>query len=217
MDKLDKHALIVDWGGVLTERLDLAMRAWAEQEGLDFDAYLMAMRSWLDPAQQHQARVNPVHALERGEIERSDFEVQLAERITEHSGRAVDATGLLERMFDCFEHAPAMNSLVLRAHEAGVRTALLSNSWGNTYPRDGWDEMFDVVVISGEVGARKPDRAIFDLVCGKLGVAPADSVFVDDMAPNIDAAQALGMTTVLHTGYDETAARLSELFGLPLA
>lgn len=214
---MDKRALIVDWGGVLTERLDLATRSWAEREGIDFDAYLTAMRSWLDPAHQLEARVNPVHALERGELQRSDFEAQLADRIAEHSGTSVDATGLLERMFDCFEHAPAMSSLVLRAHDAGLRTALLSNSWGNAYPRDGWDDMFDAVVISGEVGLRKPDRAIFDLVCVKLGVAASESVFVDDMAHNVEAAQTLGMTTILHSGYDETATRLEQIFGLPLA
>lgn len=214
---MGRQALIVDWGGVLTERLDLAMRVWATSEGVDFDAYLAAIRSWLDPAHQLEARINPVHALERGEIERSDFETQLAERIAEHSGTPVDATGLLQRMFDSFEQAPAMTSLVLRARQSGVRTALLSNSWGNTYPRDGWDDMFDAVVISGEVGLRKPDRAIFELVCAKLDVAPAESVFVDDMAANVEAAQTLGMTAILHSGYDETTARLGEILGRSLA
>lgn len=214
---MDKRALIVDWGGVLTERLDLAMRNWAAQEGLDFDAYLAAMRSWLDPEHQLEAHINPVHALERGEIERPHFEAQLAERIALHSGLEVDATGLLERMFDCFEHAPAMNALVVRAHEAGLRTALLSNSWGNTYPRDGWEEMFDVVVISGEVGLRKPDRAIFELTCAQLDVPAPQSVFVDDMPHNVEAAQALGMTAILHADYEDTAQRLEQIFGISLA
>lgn len=211
------RALIVDWGGVLTERLDLAMRLWAEREGIDFDAYVAAMKAWFDEAHQLEAHINPVHALERGEIERPDFERQLAERIATHSGTALSADGMLERMFDCFEHAPAMNALVKRARESGLRTALLSNSWGNSYPRDGWDDMFDAVVISGEVGLRKPDREIFDLTLARLDVTAAETVFVDDLEPNVEAAQALGMTAILHTAYDETAARLESLFGIPLA
>jgi pantoate kinase len=47
----------------------------------------------------------------------------------------VVADGLLQRMFDQFIHEPAMAALVLRARRAGVRTGLLSNSWGNAYPR----------------------------------------------------------------------------------
>ena len=57
------------------------------------------------------------------------------------------------------EHAQDMSGLVRRARLAGVRTALLSNSWGDQYLRDGWQDMFDAVVISGEVGMRKPERA----------------------------------------------------------
>ena len=75
-------------------------------------------------------------------------------------------------MFDQFEHAPAMSALVLRAKRAGLRTGLLSNSWGNEYPREGWDEMFDAIVISGEVGMRKPEPEIFAHVLELLGVGP---------------------------------------------
>jgi epoxide hydrolase-like predicted phosphatase len=214
---VDLRGLIVDWGGVLTERLDLSVRSWAEQEGIDFEAYLAVMRAWFDSEHQLEAWINPIHALERGEIDQPAFEQQLAEQLSANGLVEVRAEGLLARMFESFEHAPAMNALVVRAREAGLRTALLSNSWGNEYPRDGWEDMFDAVVISGEVGLRKPDRAIFELTCARLGVAPTECVFVDDLQPNVDAAAALGMTVILHREYDETAARLEELFGVSLA
>ncbi|MGH3386201.1 MAG: HAD family hydrolase [Nocardioidaceae bacterium] len=213
--------MVVDWGGVLTERLDLATLRWAEQEGIDVVAYLGAMRSWLDPAQSGTQRSdpqqpNPVHALERGELSQPEFERMLAERAAAH-GIHVVGEGLLQRMFATFDDAPAMSALVVRARAAGLRTALLSNSWGNDYQRDGWDDMFDEVVISGEVGLRKPELAIFTLVCRRLGVAPAECVFVDDQAHNVEAAAALGMTGVLHTSYDESAARLEALFEVRLS
>jgi putative hydrolase of the HAD superfamily len=208
--------LIVDWGGVLTERLDLAVRAWAEQEQIDFDHYREAMRRWFSPEEQLEAEINPIHALERGEMTVPDFEARLAAEIRRLDGHPVQTEGLLERMFSTFSTAHAMNALVVRAKRHGVRTALLSNSWGNRYPRDGWDEMFDVVVISGEVGLRKPEPEIFELTYTRLGVPPASCVFVDDLPLNVEAAAELGMTAVLHRSYDETAARLDELFALPL-
>ena len=209
-------ALVVDWGGVLTEPLDAAIRAWADLDGVDFEHYLDVMRSWLGPHQGELARDNPVAALERGEIEVPHFEEQLAGRLSEASGRQVSATGLLQRMFDQFEHAPAMSALVLRARRAGLRTGLLSNSWGNEYPREGWDEMFDAIVISGEVGMRKPEPDIFAHVLSRLGVPAEQTVFVDDLAHNVDAAQALGIIGVHHTAYDSTATALEKLFGVHL-
>jgi putative hydrolase of the HAD superfamily len=211
------QGLIVDWGGVLTERLDLAVRAWAENEQIDFEHYRRAMRRWFSPEEQLEAEINPIHALERGEMTVPDFEGRLAAEIQRLDGHPVQTEGLLERMFSAFGTAHAMNALVVRAKRHGVRTALLSNSWGNRYPRDGWDEMFDVVVISGEVGLRKPEPEIFDLACSRLDVSPRECVFVDDLAVNVEAAAQLGMTGVLHRSYDETAVRLEELFGLPLS
>ena len=106
--------------------------------------------------------------------------------IFDYSLAAVVAAGLLQRMFDQFIHEPAMAALVLRARRAGVRTGLLSNSWGNEYPREGWDQMFDAVVISGEVGMRKPEPEIYRHVLELLGVRPEETVFVDDLQPRMD-------------------------------
>jgi putative hydrolase of the HAD superfamily len=210
------EALIVDWGGVLTERLDLAVRDWADREGIDFDHYLQAMRRWFSPEEQLEAEINPIHAIERGEITVPDFEARLAAEIRRLDGHPVRTEGLLERMFESFVTAHAMNALVARAKRHGIRTALLSNSWGNRYPRDGWDDMFDVVVISGEVGMRKPEPEIFALTAQRLRVDPGLCVFVDDLEVNVTAAGGLGMTSVLHRSYEQTAAHLEQLFDLPL-
>lgn len=210
------RALVVDWGGVLTEPLDAAIRAWAEIDGVEFEHYVDVMRSWLGPHQGELARDNPVAALERGEIEVPHFEEQLAQRLSQAAGREIRAVGLLQRMFDQFEHAPAMSALVLRARRAGLRTGLLSNSWGNEYPREGWDEMFDAIVISGEVGMRKPEPEIFAHALDLLGVLAEETVFVDDLAHNVQAAVELGLVGIHHTSYETTASELEELFGVHL-
>ncbi|RZT28066.1 putative hydrolase of the HAD superfamily/hydrolase [Kribbella sp. VKM Ac-2569] len=209
------RGLLVDWGGVLTSGLEPALRRWAELDDFDFDSYLEAVMKWL-PSESVTAELNPVHALERGQIAVPDFERKLASILVRRDGTPVPAEGLIERMFAHFEHQPAMSALVRRVNERGIRTALLSNSWGNTYPRDTWDGMFDDIVISGEVGLRKPEPEIFKLAAERLGLEPAECVFVDDLQLNVDGARAVGMTAILHTEYDDTRRALETLFGADL-
>lgn len=211
------RALVVDWGGVLTGDLRTAVQRWAASDGIDLDAYVSIMRDWFGEPVGLEARLNPIHALERGEMSVPDFESRLAAALDERTGGSHDPVGLLDRMFGQFEHAPEMSALVRRARLSGLATGLLSNSWGNDYPRDGWDEMFDVVVISGEVGMRKPEPAIFHHTVALLGLEPGECVFVDDLAHNIAAAVDVGMVGVHHTSYDSTLAELEALFDRPLA
>jgi epoxide hydrolase-like predicted phosphatase len=213
----DLRALVVDWGGVLTGPMSEVARSWAADDGIDLDVYSSVMRRWLGEEFGAEVRANPIHALERGELTLPDFEVRLAEALSEGTGRPVAPEGLMERMFARLEHAPDMAGLVRRAHAAGLRTALLSNSWGNDYPRDGWDDMFDAVVISGEVGMRKPEPRIFEHVVALLDVPPHACVFVDDVPAYVAAAVGIGMVGVRHTSYATTKAELEVLFGLDLS
>jgi epoxide hydrolase-like predicted phosphatase len=212
----DLKGLIVDWGGVLTSGLDESMASWAESDDIDYQHFRDVMADWLGPYQGHIASVNPIYSLERGELHTPHFEEELARRLSTRSGAPVRAGGLLQRMFDHFVHAADMAGLVLRAHRAGIRTALLSNSWGNEYPRDGWDDMFDAVVISGEVGMRKPEPGIFQHALGLLGLSAAECVFVDDLPSNVAAGVALGFVGVHHTSYATTAEELEAIFGIEL-
>ncbi|KQX69864.1 HAD family phosphatase [Angustibacter sp. Root456] len=208
--------LVVDWGGVLTTGIGDAFSAWAQAEGIDYGHYLAALKQWIGPDAVDPAE-NPVHALERGELEVPDFERHLAEAMSVH-GSTVRPEGLLRRMFAGLELAEeSMVGLVRRAKAQGLRTALLSNSWGNDYPREGWDTLFDAVVISGEVGMRKPEHRIYQHVLDLLDLAPAQAVMVDDLQPNVVAAVEVGMIGVLHQSYEQTLMELEAVFGLDLA
>lgn len=209
--------LIVDWGGVLTGDLSATIERWATADGVDLEIYYAVIGEWLGRDWALEARMNPIHALERGELEVPDFEAHLAEEMSRRLGRRFQANGFVDRLFDHFEHAHDMRALVWRARQAGIRTALLSNSWGNTYPRDGWDDMFDTVVISGEVGMRKPDHEIYHYTVNALGLDHASCVFVDDLIPNVRAAVEVGMVGIHHQSYSRTAAEIDALFGLPLS
>lgn len=209
-------ALLVDWGGVLTNSLDSVMAAWLDEENLEASHFSEVMRGWLGAEAGAEASLNPVHALEKGEADVPDFEENLAAALSRVSGREVTPAGLLTRMFEKFRHAPDMTALVRRAKDAGITTALLSNSWGNPYPDHIFDGMFDHVVISGEVGLRKPEPAIFHHTAALVGAPPSACVFVDDLSHNVAAATRLGFIAVHHTDYGTTADELSAIFGFDL-
>jgi putative hydrolase of the HAD superfamily len=211
------RGLIVDWGGVLTGNMRDAVRRWADVDGIDLTAYVDVMRLWLGDEGALEAHLNPVHALERGELEVPHFEERLAAELSERTGTHIDSTGLLDRMFVHFEHAHDMTGLVRRVHELGLSTALLSNSWGdNHYPDDLWDGMFDVSVISGRVGMRKPEERIFRHTFDLLGLDPQECLFIDDLEHNIRAGAQLGLIGILHVDYDTTLSELQILLGTDL-
>jgi putative hydrolase of the HAD superfamily len=106
---------------------------------------------------------------------------------------------------------------VVMAKRQGIRTGLISNSWGATnYELDRFPEMFDGWVISGDEGMRKPDPKIYELGAERIGLTPEDCVFVDDLKGNLKPARAMGMATVHHTSAEETIPQLEDLLGVKL-
>ena len=212
------RGVITDWGGVMTNPIAEAMNSWLDADGIDRASFTAVIRPWLKLAYGEVADTSPVHALERGECEHEEFERLLADRLIRFDGQPVVATGLLNRMFAGSIMESAMLELMRALRQAGVRTALLSNSWGGTgYPRDLFPEMFDVVVISSEVGMRKPEEEIFRHAAALLGLEPGECVFVDDIEANVLAAEAVGLVGVHHHEPSLTAERLGELLGIQLA
>ena len=152
------RGVITDWGGVLTTPILSTVQAWIQADGIDWNSYRTVMRSWIADAYDVNGSPNPVYALERGECSGAEFERILAAKLLRVDGRAVVAEGLLQRMFAASAQVPAMYDLIRAVRRAGLRTALLSNSWGcDEYPRADLPGLFDTVVISCECGMRKPE------------------------------------------------------------
>jgi epoxide hydrolase-like predicted phosphatase len=204
------RALVMDWGGVLTPAMEETIRAWADTDRIDLAHFREVMQALagLDPS--------PMHRLERGELATAEFELLLATELAAR-GSTVAAEGLLARMLRGLATLdPVMIEIVRRARAAGLATALLSNSWGEHYPQALWDNLFDVVVISGRVGMRKPEPAIYEHTAGALGLAPQDCLLVDDLERNVEAATVAGMRAVLHRTVEETLDQLEQAFGVAL-
>jgi putative hydrolase of the HAD superfamily len=211
------RGVILDWGGVMTNPIRDMVAAWLDDEDVDHEHYAAVIRPWVAGTYDQNGATNPIHALERGECTVEEFERLLASRIARRNGVQLAAEGLLTRMFAGSTMAAPMQAAVQVIRAAGLHTALLSNSWGMAdYPRHLFPGMFDVVVISGEVGMRKPEERIFRHAVGLLGLEPAECVFIDDIDVNVSAAEAIGMTAILHHDPSATLARLGELLGLGL-
>ncbi len=207
------RALLVDYGGVLTTPLSSTLDGFCDRLGVDPADFGHAIKQLLS---ENDAPAS-VHRLETGELSVPEFEEELSKLLKTTHGGPVVATGLLTEMFAGFDREASMLDAVRSARRQGIRTGLLSNSWGvDGYPREGWDELFDAVVISGEVGLRKPQREIYQLASDLIGVPPEECVFVDDLAHNVRGAAAAGMCGVHHTDVAATLAELEVLFGLEL-
>jgi putative hydrolase of the HAD superfamily len=197
----------VDFGGVLTTNVFDSFRAFCADEGLDPDTIKQLFRE--DPR-----ALECVRGLERGELTEAQFAGRFGELLELDEARR---DGLVDRMFGLITPDDEMVEALRRARAQGVRTGLISNSMGaGRYDRSTFPELFDGVVISGDEGMHKPEPAIYELGAERVGLPPADCVFVDDLRENCEGAEAVGMTAVLHRGAERTLPRLEELLGVQL-
>jgi len=204
-EQQNPRGLLVDFGGVLTTNVFQSFRTFCEGEGLAPDAFADLLRS------SSETRAE-LRKLETAQIGADEFGAHLAPLLG-----VSEADGLMNRIFAGIGPEPAMIDAVRSARQAGVRTGLISNSVGtDIYDRAVLDELFEAIVISGEVGLHKPQPEIFLLGAERLGLSAAECVFVDDLRENCAGAEAVGMTAVLHRGPERTLPELERLLGLGL-
>lgn len=196
-----RRGLLIDYGGVLTTDVFESFHAFERTAGLEHGAVVRLLRG--------DARAAALLAeLETGATPVPAIETALAALL------GVPGTRLLERMFGGMRPQPAMWEAVRALRDRGVRTALVSNSWGlDGYPAR-LSELFDAMVISGDVGLRKPDPQIYLLGAARIGLPPGDCVFVDDLPGNLVPAARLGMAVIRHTDPASSVAALADVFDL---
>ena len=128
-------------------------------------------------------------------------------------GLVVDFAGVLTDRGPDGSGEPPIAEAVRAARRAGIRTALLSNADGPGAPLPWLEELFDVLVFSGEVGVGKPNAEVYRLTVDRLGLRPQECVFVDDFVGNVRGAVAAGLVGVHHTSVAATLDELDALFG----
>jgi epoxide hydrolase-like predicted phosphatase len=190
---------IFDLGGVMTEPLGRHREKIVDPVQLDLLRFFI---NEFKDVYHLPTGAHDLHLLETGVISDDEFFDRMTARyIAEGGHSAVDAHIAQHVVFGRGMVAcAAMIDAVRQVKAAGYRTALLTNIsrsgeslWRSLLPID---ELFDVVVDSSQVKMRKPDPAIFELTCKRLGLPPAECLFVDDLRCNVEAATQLGMTTI---------------------
>jgi epoxide hydrolase-like predicted phosphatase len=197
--------LLVDFGGVLTTDVFSSFAAFCEAEGLLPDTVREKFRA--DPGGRAL-----LFDLEVGHISEVEFEPRFAQLLGVR-----DPAGLIDRLFAGMQPDEDMIAAVRAARQAGVRTGMVSNSWGKgRYDRELMPVLFDGLVISAQEGMRKPDPEIYLLGAQRIGLEASECVFVDDLPGNLKPARELGMATVHHRGADSTVPELERLLGVAL-
>lgn len=205
----DRPVIVFDFGGVLTHPVRASIEAWMARDRIEPASLTRVLRAWLSREAEPD---NPLHRLERGELDVARFSIEMAARLSRVDGGTVEPEGLLDRFFGGLELDQQMIELVRELRAAGARTVLLSNSWGNDYPWALLEELFEISVISSEVGLRKPQPEIFQLTAQRAGATLEQLHFIDDGEPNIVGAEALGIVSHLHRDHASTRAHLAEAF-----
>jgi putative hydrolase of the HAD superfamily len=201
----DYEGLLLDFGGVVTTDFFASLGAHCERLGLPHDSFRTLVTT--DPEGQEL-----YHQVERGELRQPDFEQKIAQLL------GVQPSGLIQGLLADLRPEPVMTEAVLNARRIGIRVGVITNSWG-TAPYDPYavyqlDQRFDAVVISSQVGLRKPEPAIYRLAADELALPTTRIVFVDDIAANLQPAQELGMAVIHHVDPTRTVRELDRLLGL---
>jgi putative hydrolase of the HAD superfamily len=190
--------VIFDLGGVMTEPL------FRHRDDVPPE-YLGLVAFFLTEFRDHYhltTGAHDLHLLETGKIGDDEFFERMCARYAEAGNDPVDPKAAQKVIFGRgMVASAAMADAVRQIRDAGYKTALLTNisREGEALFRELFpvDELFDVVVDSSKVGMRKPDPEIYRLTCRRLGVSPERCVFIDDLLCNVEAADALGMRTIL--------------------
>jgi putative hydrolase of the HAD superfamily len=228
------RTVIFDFGGVISSPLFVGIGAFEEAEGyprgsllrllfgethyIGVEGRAVAEALAADPDAAETQGETPDepdwHLLEKGKLGVEEYFGRLVERAPVFLGRPIDMDAYARFWRST---APGVHWMVvhkMRELKArGIRIGLLTNNvkefgdaWRAMFPID---ELCEVVVDSSDVGMRKPEPEIYELICGRMGIRPDDAVFVDDNPDNVAAARTLGMR-VVHFKEDPWAA-LEEL------
>ncbi len=189
------EAIISDFGGVLTSPLIDSFVAYQDSSGVSLEELGKAMA-----VIGQRSGVNPLFELETGRLSEAEFLGAIGEQLSEQLGRPIEMDGFGERYFATLTPNQPLIDYMRELRGRGYRLAICTNNvreWA-----DRWrallpvDEIFDTVVDSAFVGARKPERRIYEITLERLVVPAQAALLVDDVEANCDGARRLGMRAV---------------------
>ena len=196
----DIKAVIFDWGGVLIDNPGREIIDWCAR-GLGVTPERFGENFWEGEPD-----------FQRGLIDEETFWKRMCARL----GVPPPKPGLWgEALRSGYRPRTAVFALADRLRKSGRKIALLSNTEMPAVDiyRERLDGFFNVVVLSCLEGVRKPDAEIYLRTIDRLGVKPAEALFVDDRRENIDAAENLGMKGLLESTEEGILTGIARLVG----
>jgi epoxide hydrolase-like predicted phosphatase len=219
-------AVLFDLGGVLTQPLTPLVIEAALATGLDLSGLQEVVRPmFVSEGDGDEA----AHQMERGELSLDEFIEQVenggTDGGTDHLGEVLRALFIPTSEHYVFQHFsphPEMVSFVQSVQAAGYVTAVVSNviaewlpTWTKVLSESGL--VFDELIMSCEVGLRKPNSAMYlhavDRL-GRFGVRPESALFIDDFSPMAAGAEKVGMTAVTLVDHHQAITDAGMLLGL---
>ncbi len=201
------EVVVSDFGGVLTTPLLGSFMAFQDETGISTEALGKAMQAIAEADGE-----NPLFALERGEITEAAFLERLSVGLEPLLGHRPHMHRFKEIYFEALDPNPPMIELMRELKAAGYQMAMLTNNvreweplWRSMLPVD---EIFEIVVDSGFVGARKPEARIYELTLERIGMSAEACLFVDDIAHNCEGARRVGMSAVHFRGNEQAIAEI---------
>jgi len=203
-------AVISDFGGVLTSPLLDAFRTFQERSGVPVEALGTAMAALWERQGAH-----PLFELECGRMSEASFLEALSAELTAQLGREIHLHGFGERYFEALDPNEELIEYMRALRGRGYRMAICTNNvreweplWRAKLPVE---EIFEVVVDSAFVGARKPEPRIFEITLERLGVAAGQALLLDDVEQNCEAARELGLHAVWYRSNAQAIADIEAL------
>ena len=197
---MDIEAVFFDLGGVILRTEYQAPREYlAERLGLSYEE-LVKLVFASESARQASL----------GRITAAQHWVSVATRV----GRPATEIAALRDEFFAGDILDRGLLDLIRSLKPRRKTGLVSNAWldlRDYIVGNGFQDVFDSIIISAEVGVLKPDAGIYKLALDSVGAVPGQSVMVDDMAENIEAAEAVGMHGILFRDPQDVHTELARL------
>jgi putative hydrolase of the HAD superfamily len=199
------QAVISDFGGVLTSPLLDSFMAFQRASGVSLEALAKAMMSVTA-----RDGANPLFELETGRMTEAAFLSSLGQELTRSLDREVTLASFGEQYFQNLHPNEPMIDYMRELKDRGYRMAICTNNvreweplWRAKLPVE---EIFDLVVDSAFVGSRKPERRIYEITLERLDVAAENALLIDDLEPNCQAAQNMGLRAVWFRSTEQAIA-----------
>ena len=209
------EAVIWDFGGVLTTSPFEAFNRYESERGLPVD--------FIRTINATNPETNAWAKFESSSITLDEFDLAFAEE-SETAGHRIPGSEVVALLSG--DIRPRMVKMLELCKETFSVACITNNVKSGQGPGMARSEakadavrsvmaLFDLVVESSIEGIRKPNPAIYELTCERLGIHPEQAVFLDDLGINLKPARALGMQTIKVLNEEQAIDELYGITGLP--